>query len=123
MRPTKGIAHYMKAAAITDERTRVKRHEIQLGIVQRLAYLRIAAEKDLKSTIKSKALYEISADTPPDAVGRFKDRAGKAGFCQTTRTGQSGKTGTDYKHLWSGVFHVTITLRQEPLSQSGINGM
>jgi hypothetical protein len=113
----------MKAAGMPNERSWMKGHEIQRGIVQCLARFRIAGEKNLKSAIQLKAFYAICAGTPTDAVGSLKDCAGEASFLQATRTGQSGKTGTDNEHLWSGVFHVTITLRQEPLSQSVINGM
>ena len=78
----------------------MKRHEIQRGIVQRLARFRVAGEKDLESAIELKTLYPICADPPTDAVGSFKDRAGKARLCQTTCTGQSGKTGADNEQMW-----------------------
>jgi hypothetical protein len=68
LRPAKGIAHYMNAAGMANERSGMKRHEIQRRIVEHLARFRVAGEKDLKSAIKLKALDAIRADTPSDAV-------------------------------------------------------
>jgi hypothetical protein len=68
----------VKAAGIANERSRVKRHEIQRGIAQGLARFGIAGEKDLEPTIELKTLYAICADPPTDAVGSLKDRAGEA---------------------------------------------
>jgi hypothetical protein len=85
----------MKAASKTDECARMKRLEIQRGVIQHPTSLRIAAEKNLKSPIQLEAFHTIRTGTPTDLIRALKDRTCKTGLRQTTSTGQPGKTGTD----------------------------
>jgi hypothetical protein len=91
----------MKASRVTNERSGMKRHERQRRIVERFPRFRISGKEDLKSAIELKSFDTIRADTPPNAVGRFKDRARETSVRQATRAGQSGKAGTDNQHIGS----------------------
>ena len=68
----------MKASRVANKRSRMKRHELQCRIVQRFARFRISGKEDLKSAIELESVDTIRADTPPDPIGRFKDRAREA---------------------------------------------
>jgi hypothetical protein len=77
------------------KRTRLESPEAERTQVDALMNLRIAGEDDLEAPIEPKAVDNVAAHAPADAVGRFEHEDIEAGACEIPGTHEGGETRAD----------------------------